>query len=64
MKYLVLCSCSHPLDRHDGRGCAGETRTPCGCRRDAGQALEAAIEQARVSPWGYQLAQERQAEAS
>ncbi len=63
MKYLVLCMCGHPLDRHDGRGCVGETRTRCGCRRDGGQALEAAIEQARVSPWGFQL-KENQAEAS
>ena len=62
MKYLVLCTCGHPLDRHDQRGCAGEVRTLCACRRDGGQALEAAVEQARVSPWGYQL-RDRSAEA-
>jgi hypothetical protein len=59
MKYLVLCTCGHALDRHDQRGCAGEIRTPCACRRDARQALEAAVEQARVSPWSYQLAKEQ-----
>jgi hypothetical protein len=63
MKYLVLCSCGHALDRHDQRGCAGEKRLPCACPRDAGEALDAAIDQARISPWGFQRADERPAEA-
>lgn len=37
---------------------------PCACPRDARQALDSAIEQARVSPWSYQLAKERELEAS
>ncbi len=64
MKYLVLCTCGHSLANHDVQGCRGEVRALCECRRDGGQALEAAIEQARVSPWGYQLnSAERKAEA-
>jgi len=63
MKYLVLCMCGHALDRHDQRGCGGEVRMACACRRDGSQALEAAVEQARVSPWSYQLAKERELEA-
>lgn len=51
MKYLVLCTCGHGLDRHGESGCGGDGPA-CGCRNDELQALDAAIEHARQHPWG------------
>jgi hypothetical protein len=56
MKYLVICPCGHTLDRHDESGCAGDDRFGCSCRCDQRAALDAAIAQARVDPWQWQVA--------
>lgn len=50
MDYLVDCQCAHDLTRHDENGCRGDG-SPCGCTRTRLEALDAAIEQARKSPW-------------
>lgn len=51
MKYLVMCSCGHSMDRHDpSGGCDGDSDT-CACPQTEEGALEAAIAQARIQPW-------------
>ena len=50
MKYLVLCTCGHAIDRHGWEGCRPDERLPCRCRNDEASALEAAVEQARCNP--------------
>jgi hypothetical protein len=52
MKYLVFCACGHVLDRHASGGCDGDGRLLCSCVMDQERALESAIEQARINPWG------------
>jgi len=49
MKYLVFCSCGHSLEQHGQDGCSGSPG--CGCPRDPGLALEAAIDDVRSRPW-------------
>lgn len=51
MKYLVLCPCAHPLDRHGAEGCGGDGIMPCPCPNSEDGALEAAIDGARLRPW-------------
>lgn len=52
MDYLIQCKCDHDLTRHDERGChAGG----CWCSRSRAQALDAAIDVARVDPWARYL---------
>ena len=62
MDYLVDCQCAHDLTRHDESGCHGNG-LPCGCNRTKLEALDAAIEQARINPWST-YANTRSAEAS
>ena len=50
MDYLVNCRCTHDLTRHDESGCDGNGE-PCGCHRTKLEALDSAIEQARLNPW-------------
>jgi hypothetical protein len=52
MNHLVLCPCSHPLDRHGEAGCGGDLRSACYCPLPLHEALNAAIERARIHPWG------------
>jgi hypothetical protein len=53
MDYLIDCECGHDLTRHDDSGCVGSDRK-CHCGRTKLQALDAAIDVARVNPWaGY-----------
>jgi hypothetical protein len=52
MNRLVLCPCSHPLDRHSEAGCGGDPRTLCYCPLPLHEALNAAVESARTHPWG------------
>jgi hypothetical protein len=47
MDYLVLCPCSHGLDRHSGRGCAGTGNSACSCPLNAFEALGEAVDRAR-----------------
>ncbi len=54
MDYLIDCTCTHDLTRHDSSGCRGSGE-PCGCRRTKLEALDAAIEIARVNPWAHYL---------
>jgi hypothetical protein len=51
MDYLVDCQCGHDLTRHDEAGCRG-TGSPCTCVRNKLEALDSAIEKARINPWG------------
>jgi len=48
MDNLVLCPCGHALDRHADRGCTGVREMECNCSRTAFEALDAAVESARV----------------
>ncbi|MEA2689603.1 MAG: hypothetical protein QOJ39_3762 [Candidatus Eremiobacteraeota bacterium] len=50
MDYLVDCRCTHDLTRHDDSGCHGSGE-PCGCARTKLEALDSAIDQARLNPW-------------
>jgi hypothetical protein len=51
MKYLVICSCGHSMERHDAAGgCSGESGD-CICTYTDEGALEAAIAQAKIQPW-------------
>ena len=50
MDYLVDCQCNHDLTLHDGSRCRGDNGR-CICTRTKLEALDAAIELARVSPW-------------
>jgi hypothetical protein len=57
VKYLVFCTCGHSLERHGPDGCTGpdvNPPLPCLCRFDQRDALESAISDARVHPWGKQ----------
>ena len=54
MDYLVDCQCTHDLTRHDETGCRGDAGR-CSCKRTKLEALDAAIELARVSPWSVYL---------
>jgi len=49
--YLIDCVCGHDLTRHDGSGCSGNNSS-CTCVKTKLDALDCAIEQARVNPWG------------
>ena len=51
MDYLIDCLCGHDLTRHDASGCSGSGST-CTCVRTKVDALDSAIEAARVNPWG------------
>ena len=51
MDYLIDCLCGHDLTRHDESGCSGNGPT-CPCVRTKFDALDSAIEQARINPWG------------
>jgi hypothetical protein len=51
MDYLIDCTCGHDLTRHDESGCRGRDSF-CACERSKLQALDSAIDQARVNPWG------------
>lgn len=53
MQRLVLCACGHDLGAHAARGCGGDRDRSCTCRCNEDEALEAAIERARIDPWGY-----------
>ena len=50
MDYLIDCLCGHDLTRHDESGCSGNSS--CTCVRTKLDALDSAIEQARINPWG------------
>jgi hypothetical protein len=54
MQYLIDCVCGHDLTRHDQLGCHGND-WHCACARTRSQALESAIEQARINPWARYL---------
>ena len=58
MKYLVLCTCGHGLDRHGPEGCGGDGRMLCPCRNDQERALDSAVDHARSNPWGVSQAAE------
>jgi hypothetical protein len=51
MDYLIDCLCGHDLTRHDESGCSGNDSS-CRCVRTKLGALDSAIEQARINPWG------------
>ena len=51
MNYLVLCPCSHGLDRHTESGCSGDGFRACNCPLTATAALEEAVDDARRNPW-------------
>jgi hypothetical protein len=51
MDYLIDCVCGHDLTRHDESGCLGNDLS-CACVRTKLDALDSAIEQARINPWG------------
>lgn len=53
MKYLVLCTCSHAVDRHGSFGCDGNgPMDRCDCRKTEEAALQAAVEDCRMhSGW-------------
>jgi hypothetical protein len=51
MDYLIDCLCGHDLTRHDESGCSGNDSS-CRCARTKLGALDSAIEQARINPWG------------
>ena len=51
MDYLINCVCGHDLTRHDGSGCLGND-SHCPCVRTKLDALDSAIDLARVNPWG------------
>lgn len=56
MRYLVFCNCGHSIERHAPAGCLGDGIGRCGCRRDPGRALEAAIDNVRSTPWAAPVA--------
>lgn len=51
MDYLIDCVCGHDLTRHDESGCLGNDSS-CTCVRTRIDALDSAIDQARINPWG------------
>jgi hypothetical protein len=51
MEYLIDCTCGHDLTRHDESGCRANDSS-CICERTKLEALDSAIDQARVNPWG------------
>jgi hypothetical protein len=51
MDYLIDCVCGHDLTRHTESGCRGNN-SPCPCGRTKLDALDGAIEAARINPWG------------
>jgi hypothetical protein len=51
MDYLIDCVCGHDLTRHDESGCLGN-HSSCTCVRTKLDALDSAIEAARINPWG------------
>jgi hypothetical protein len=51
MDYLIDCLCGHDLTRHDESGCSGNGSS-CTCVRTKLDALDSAIEAARINPWG------------
>ena len=52
MDYLVDCVCGHDLTRHDESGCLGNDSSSCRCVKTKFDALNSAIVQARINPWG------------
>jgi hypothetical protein len=52
MNYLVMCPCGHALDRHGEYGCGGDGLNRCSCALGAERALDAAISEAALHPWG------------
>lgn len=50
MDYLIDCACGHDLTQHGELGCRGTTGR-CGCTLSKHEALDGAIERARISPW-------------
>ena len=56
MEYLIDCTCGHDLTRHDESGCRANDSS-CPCERNKLQALDSAIDQARVNPWGFARAE-------
>ena len=52
MDYLIDCVCGHDLTRHDESGCLGNDSSSCTCVRTKLDALDSAIERARINPWG------------
>ena len=51
MDYLIDCVCGHDLTRHNESGCFGNDSS-CKCVRTRLDALDSAIDQARINPWG------------
>ena len=51
MDYLIDCVCGHDLTRHGQAGCSGNNSS-CTCVRTRLDALDGAIDQARINPWG------------
>ena len=51
MDYLIDCLCGHDLTRHNESGCSGNGSS-CTCERTKLDALDSAIDQARINPWG------------
>jgi hypothetical protein len=62
MDYLVHCGCGHDLSYHGEQGCKG-LRGGCRCRRTTLEALDSAIDIARVRPWSGDLREDRTPEA-
>lgn len=51
MDYLIDCVCGHDLTRHDESGCRGHDSS-CACGRTKLDALDSAVQEARINPWG------------
>jgi hypothetical protein len=51
MDYLIDCVCGHDLTRHSASGCSGNDSS-CTCVRTKLDALDSAIDRARINPWG------------
>ena len=43
LEELVICDCGHAIGLHDSIGCRGVRPRSCGCARDRGWVLDAAI---------------------
>jgi hypothetical protein len=48
--YLIDCACGHDLTRHGEAGCRANDSS-CACMRTRLQALDGAIERARITAW-------------
>jgi hypothetical protein len=62
MDYLIDCLCGHDLTRHDESGCRGND-SRCTCLRTKLSALDSAIQQARINPWGDYIRKPSSADA-